>query len=297
MHLTVPDWQAITAALADNDALGAVRDARRVSGGDISDAWRLETSNKTFFVKTGPLSGLTLFESEADGLNELASANAVRVPKVLACGTAAQDAFIALEWLDFAPPSAQAERQLGEQLAKLHQHTSAQHGWHRDNTIGYTPQENPWTDDWVGFFCEHRLRYQLQLAKAKGYGGELQSFGAELAQSLPGLFENYSPPPSLLHGDLWGGNWATVDGGPIIFDPAVYYGDRETDIAMTDLFGGFGPAFYAAYESAWPLDDGHQRRRPLYQLYHVLNHLNLFGRGYLNKAEGMTKSLLRSIGG
>lgn len=296
MQLSVPDWQTIAEALPGHKTQGAIRDARRVSGGDISDAWRLDIGDETFFIKTGPLSGLALFESEADGLRELAAANAVRVPKVLACGTAAQEAFIALEWLDFDPPTVQAERQLGEQLAKMHRHTAPQHGWYRDNTIGHTPQENPWTDDWIGFFCEQRLRYQLQLAKDKGYRGELQSFGAELAKSLPRLFDNYEPVPSLLHGDLWGGNWATVDGGPIVFDPAVYYGDRETDIAMTDLFGGFGPAFYAAYQSAWPLYDGHERRRPLYQLYHVLNHLNLFGRGYLNKAVTMTKSLLGSIG-
>jgi fructosamine-3-kinase len=112
---------------------------------------------------------------------------------------------------------------------------------------------------------------------------------------VAGFFENYEPAPSLLHGDLWAGNAASVDGAPVIFDPAVHYGDRESDIAMTRLFGGFGESFYEAYNEAWPLDEGYRQREPLYQLYHVLNHLNLFGGAYLGRAESLIARLLGSI--
>src|SRR5262249_29793225 len=157
---------------------------------------------------------------------------------------------------------------------------------HRVNTIGMTPQINEADSDWIRFFRERRLRYQLDLAVGNGYGGDLQKQGAQLLERMHGLFAGHRPQPSLLHGDLWGGNWgATADGTPVIFDPAVYFGDREADIAMTRLFGGFDTSFYGAYESAWPLEAGWQARTTLYNLYHVLNHLNLFGAGYLSQAE------------
>ena len=132
----------------------------------------------------------------------------------------------------------------------------------------------------------------MELAARNGYGGELSQKGADLIARLPELFTGYAPEASLLHGDLWGGNWASTGGEPVIFDPAVYYGDRESDLAMTRLFGGFSPRFYEAYEATWPLADGYQRRILLYQLYHVLNHLNLFGRGYLGRALGLMNELL-----
>ena len=146
-------------------------------------------------------------------------------------------------------------------------------------------------DGWVDFFREHRLRFQLNLAAQNGYGGELQQLGAGLAERLPELFDGYEPVASLCHGDLWGGNWGVADGEPVIFDPAVYYGDRESDIAMTMLFGGFGRSFYRAYEQAWPMERGNERRLRLYQLYHVLNHLNLFGSGYLRQALELLRKL------
>ena len=148
------------------------------------------------------------------------------------------------------------------------------------------------SDNWIEFFREYRLGYQLKLAVANGYGGELTERGAEVSDRLPELFKGYEPQASLLHGDLWGGNWGSVDGEPVIFDPAVYYGDRESDIAMTMLFGGFGKAFYNAYESSWPMAHGHEKRLKLYQLYHVLNHLNLFGISYLREAEQLVRFYL-----
>ena len=169
--------------------------------------------------------------------------------------------------------------------------TSESHGWHRDNTIGLTHQPNSCCDDWGRFFRGQRLDHQLRLAQEKGYGGELQEAGQRLSAELDCLFDSYRPQASLLHGDLWGGNWAAVDGQPVIFDPAVYYGDRETDLAMSRLFGGFGDSFYAAYEESWPLADGFDVRCKLYQLYHVLNHLNLFGRTYMGRAMQLIREL------
>ena len=245
------------------------------------------------FVKTGPASQLESFEAEAEGLREISATATVRVPEVFDCGIEKGQAFIAMERLDFERASRANEAMLGEQLAALHRHVKEQYGWHRDNTIGPTPQHNPWTDDWVTFFRDHRLVFQLDLAARNGHGGELQSLGKQVAETLTGLFDGYVPDASLCHGDLWSGNWGVVDNVPVIFDPAVYYGDRESDIAMTMLFGGFGRNFYRAYNDTWPMADGHERRLKLYQLYHVINHLNLFGTGYLAQA----LSLMREIRG
>lgn len=268
--------------------------AARVSGGCINEAYRWHCDCGPIFVKVAPASSLAVFDSEAAGLDELRKINAVRVPAVLATGVTQSEAFLALEWVEFGTTSAAAERLLGEQLARQHGATSSTFGWHRANTIGTTPQINEPCSDWVEFFRERRLQYQLDLASRNGYRGRLQEEGAELLEKLETLFGSHRPQPSLLHGDLWGGNWATdIHGAPVIFDPAVYYGDREADLAMTRLFGGFGNAFYEAYEAAWPPAPGAEVRVTLYNLYHVLNHLNLFGEGYLGQAQSLISRLLK----
>jgi fructosamine-3-kinase len=243
------------------------------------------------FIKTGPVSALPMFEAEADGLTELRKTGAIRVPKVISCGISEGKSYIALERLSLQRPDVLIERRFGEQLANLHHHTAERFGWFRDNTIGQTPQINSWSDDWPSFFLEHRFQYQLDLAAANGFSSDLAEPGSRLAERFADLFVGYEPVASLLHGDLWGGNWGCADAEPVTFDPAVYYGDRETDIAMTRLFGGFGPAFYEAYEASWPLQPGHEQRLKLYQLYHVLNHLNIFGRPYLGRAKQLITEL------
>jgi fructosamine-3-kinase len=290
----MPDWGSIAAQLESAGIDSRGERPRPVSGGDISAAWRLQTASGDIFLKTGPASSFDMFQAEAEGLEELAVAKAIRVPAVHAVGEDGTSAFVAIEWLEFGRQGEAVERQLGNQLAELHRTVKDRFGWHRDNTIGLTPQHNPWSDNWVDFYREHRLRYQLQLAAENGYGGELQSAGTRLLKRLPAFFDGYEPVASLLHGDLWGGNWAACGSEPVIFDPAVYFGDRETDVAMTRLFGGFGRAFYAAYEASWPLAPGHEQRLYLYQLYHVLNHLNLFGSGYLGRAMQLIQALLKS---
>lgn len=289
----MPDWSPIMERL--NQAGIAVKnDARPVpiGGGDISAAWRLSGDERDIFLKTGRSTSLPMFTAEAEGLAELASAKALRVPEVLSVDQVSDTAFLALEWMPFERADGHVERRFGEQLALMHRKTANRFGWHRDNTIGLTPQHNAWSADWAAFFAEHRLGYQLELAAGNGYSGELQSKGRQLLKRLPVFLEGYDPVPSLLHGDLWGGNWACSGGEPVVFDPAVYYGDRETDLAMTRLFGGFGRPFYEAYEAAWPLVPGSHERQILYQLYHVLNHLNLFGSSYMGRALALTSELL-----
>ena len=290
----MPDWSSIVEALrAAGVNVTGTPAPRPVGGGDISAAWRLETEDRPLFLKTGPASSFDMFAAEAEGLAELAAPGVIRVPGVIACDIRADTAFVALEWLDFERPTRDTESRLGEQLAALHGVTRERFGWHRDNTIGLTPQHNDWADDWVAFFREQRLGFQLRLAADHGFTGSLQEQGARLMKRLPVYFEAYRPAASLLHGDLWGGNWASCRGEPVIFDPAVYFGDRESDLAMTRLFGGFGAAFYEAYEASAPLAAGHRERSDLYQLYHVLNHLNLFGSAYLGRAQDLMRGLLK----
>lgn len=292
----MPDWAAIREALAGTGVrIDEGQAPRPVAGGDINEAWRLDTDTTPLFIKTGPASAYDMYVAEAAGLEEIDAAGAVRVPGVVAVGNTGRDAFLALEWLDIGRPTAASDRKLGARLAALHRETADRFGWQRDNTIGRTPQPNPWTDDWVEFFREHRLRFQLELAAKAGHRGEIQSLGGRLCDELPSFFDGYDVIPSLLHGDLWGGNRAAVgDDEPVIFDPATYYGDRESDLAMTMLFGRFDAGFYDAYRNAWPLAAGYQRRVELYQLYHLLNHLNLFGRGYAGSVLSCLRSLCRN---
>lgn len=288
----MPGWQAIFETLGRHGIDVDERSTpRAVGGGDISAAWRIAAESGPIFLKTGNAAAFDMLDSQADGLRELEQAAAVRVPKVLASGLAGKDSFLALEWLSFQRPGAETARMLGTRLAAQHRVCRERFGWHRDNTIGNTPQVNTCDDNWVRFFRDWRLCFQLELAARNGYTGELQDEGRRLAERIERFFDNYDPEPSLLHGDLWGGNWAEINDEPVIFDPAVYFGDRESDIAMTKLFGGFASEFYQAYEGAWPLAGGHEKRLLLYQLYHMLNHLNLFGGSYLGRALALIREL------
>ena len=232
-----------------------------------------------------------MFIAEAAGLDAIAATGTLRVPRTVAHGVADDQGYLVLEYLELG--SRGNARLLGERLAAMHRCTADQFGLAGDNFIGTTLQPNARTDDWVEFWRRHRLGFQLRLAARNGYGGRLQSLGEQLLDALPAVFAGYSPLPSLLHGDLWSGNHGFLaDGAPAIFDPATYYGDRECDLAMTELFGGYPANFYAAYRTAWPLDPGYATRRDLYNLYHILNHANLFGGGYATQAEQMMQRLL-----
>jgi fructosamine-3-kinase len=292
------DFAAIAAQIArSSGARCTPAPGRALSGGSINACYRWPTDSGPLFVKVGERAALAAFEAEAAGLAELAAARALRVPRVLAAGCAEAASFLALEWIEAAPPDEDAERRLGAGLAALHAVRASAFGWGRDNTIGRTPQLNGWSDDWAAFFRERRLRPQLTLAMQRGFGELLGRRGDELLESVPELLAGHLPVASLLHGDLWGGNWlSTGVGEPVIFDPAVYYGDRETDVAMTRLFGGFGEAFHRAYQQAAPLSAGAATRAELYNLYHVLNHANLFGGGYPRQARALIERLLGRLG-
>jgi protein-ribulosamine 3-kinase len=291
------NWQIISEQIeAATGQAFTVVSSQAVSGGDINSAFRLKGHDKTYFVKLNRTDLAAMFEAEFAGLMEMASAQALRVPAAIAAGSTADHAFLVLENIEFGASSKASERLLGRQLARLHAVKQPYFGWHRDNTIGSTRQPNGQHNDWLSFWREQRLGFQLKLAASNGYGGRLQASGERLLGDLAALFDSYAPEPSLLHGDLWAGN-AAVDrqGLPVIFDPACYYGDREADLAMTELFGGFGRDFYAAYREAWPLDQGYSVRKTLYNLYHILNHLNLFGGGYLRQAESMMAMLQAEV--
>jgi protein-ribulosamine 3-kinase len=268
-----------------------------VSGGCINTSAMLEGSGQRYFVKLNDAARLDMFVAESEGLTEIVNSNSVRVPQPVCTGTHAEQAYLVLEYLDIGHSSDTSDELLGRQLAAMHRTTCPRFGWRRANTIGSTPQINTLENDWLTFYREHRLRFQLELAAQNGYGDNLRRRGELLLEKLAGFFSGYQPPPSLLHGDLWGGNHSALDDAtPVIFDPAVYYGDRETDLAMTELFGGYGPRFYDAYHDAWPLDPGCRVRRDLYNLYHVLNHLNLFGGGYRGQALQLIERLLGESG-
>jgi protein-ribulosamine 3-kinase len=269
-----------------------------VSGGSIHRCYRWRCGDIQLFVKVADRGGGAGLEAEAKGLLALAEAHAVRVPAVLARGGAGRSTFLALEWIESQPAGRAAERALGEQLAVQHQVTGAQFGFADDNFIGRTSQPNGWLADWTEFFRERRLRHQLALAARNGFAQLLEQPGARLLESVAALLAGHEPQASLLHGDLWAGNWlANEQDEPVIVDPAVYYGDRETDLAMTRLFGGFGRAFYDAYLAAAPLPAGHAVRAELYNLYHVLNHANLFGGAYARQARASIDRLLAEVRG
>lgn len=262
-----------------------------IGGGSINSAYRVRGRSGRLFVKVNRADMLTMFEAEAAGLKALRNAEACAVPEVEALGATASHAYLALGWIELASGGALAEARLGRELAKQHAVGSATFGWFRDNTIGATPQPNLEDSDWLGFWRKQRLGHQSSLAVANGLPAELARGLERLSENLEFWLGDYRPKPSLLHGDLWGGNWgSTADGTPYLFDPAVYFGDREADLAMTRLFGGFGAAFYAAYEEQWPLAEGAAERVTLYNLYHLLNHFNLFGSAYLS---GIATSLER----
>lgn len=269
---------------------------RRLGGGSINEAWLLESSDSQYFVKVNQPQLLDMFEAEAEGLNEISAARAIKVPGVVSFGLADGVSYIAMEYVACSGGRSGSPRLLGEQLAAMHRYTADRYGWHRDNSIGSTPQPNTQSDNWIDFLREQRLGFQLELANRKGASRQLYRKGMALLPELAFFFGDYVPEPSLLHGDLWSGNYAfSMSGEPLIFDPAVYYGDREADIAMTELFGGFPGEFYSAYRESWPLDPGYRQRKTLYNLYHILNHFNLFGGGYEGQAISMLEGLGRAL--
>lgn len=259
-----------------------------VQGGWINHALVLSDGEQRYFIKLNQAVCADMFAAEATGLAIMAGTGAVRVPGVITHGSIGEHSFIALEYLDLCRPGEAAEKLFGKALAAMHRQTTTRFGLDFDNTIGSTPQQNTWHEHWPDFYLEQRLRPIFRLAGSKY--PDLEQYFGPLLTKLPDFFREYQPRPSLVHGDLWSGNRAADrHGQPVLFDPALYWGDREVDLAMSELFGGFSEAFYRAYDEAWPIDCGYRRRKPLYQLYFYLNHIYLFG----DNQPGYTRELIK----
>jgi fructosamine-3-kinase len=296
---------AVTGALARavsdaTEVLFEITAIEAVTGGCIHTAMKITGEmageSRDFFAKVNEAENAAMFASEADGLRALHGAHAVIVPRVIVNGADDEHSWIVLEWLELGPLDEKAGAHLGVSLAVQHRKPHAKFGWATDNFIGRTPQANGWSEDWLAFWREKRLMAQLRLAARNRLPSRMIDRGERLAADCSAFFTTYTPEKSLLHGDLWGGNAAAIEGvTPVMFDPAVYVGDREADIAMTELFGGFPKDFLAAYRAAWALDDGYATRRNFYNLYHVLNHANLFAGNYVRQAEESIERLIAEI--
>ena len=270
-----------------------IEQRRSVTGGCINQGYAVSDSQHTYFLKINQASNLDMFEAEALGLKQMAATQTITVPLPICTGIAENSSYIVLEWLQFARSASTASwTEMGRKLAAMHKAGgSPKFGWDRNNTIGSTPQLNPWTENWGEFFAESRIGYQLSLAKRRGANFLNES---DILKTIRAILAETQPQPSLVHGDLWSGNAAVLETGePVILDPATYWGDREVDIAMTELFGGFPAAFYRGYEEIWALEEGYQQRKTIYNLYHILNHFNLFGGGYESQAARMIQQIFK----
>jgi len=266
-----------------------------VSGGSIANGCRLETSETSYFLKFGDSTVAKTFPGEVAGLDALRDAcESLMVPDVVEMQTGDDDlpGFLLMEWINAGRQGRRFWEHFGRGLAQTHRTTNERYGFETSNYIGRLPQTNDWNEDWPAFFRTQRLEPQVERAQASGrwqkeWDEDLDQVYLRLPEMLPAR-----PPASILHGDLWKGNFMiTATGDPALIDPATYYGHREADLAMTELFGGYDEMFYRAYRDAWPLKDGYENRRDIYNLYHLINHLNHFGRSYA----GSVKKTLRRI--
>ncbi|MDJ0728763.1 MAG: fructosamine kinase family protein [Crocosphaera sp.] len=287
-------WTQISQHISETTGKSfTVETQKSVSGGCINQGYCLIGSDVKYFVKINHASKVEMFAAEALGLKEMAQTQTIRVPKPICWGMTERSSYIVLEWLEFGRSSNHSWEEMGRNLAKMHNYQGkSKFGWSQNNTIGSTQQVNNWAEKWANFFADYRIGFQLKLAARKG-----RNFGNynQIVEKVRQILSKVNPQPSLVHGDLWSGNVAVTEvGEPVILDPATYYGDREVDIAMTELFGGFPAAFYRGYNEIFPLDQGYRKRKTLYNLYHILNHFNLFGGGYGSQANFMIQEVLKS---
>ena len=264
-------------------------DIREVPDGDSHKAFKISDGKRRFFVKINDKNQLTNFEAECAGLEHLQKAELFRVPQAICLGTVSNHSFLVLEHINMQPGSKKAWFEFGQNLAQLHKlQTQQMYGWQEDNFIGLTPQPNKWRKKWGTFFAEQRIGFMLQLLAEKGH--KLADID-HVVDSVKQLLAGHNPSPAMLHGDLWQGNTGFHNDEAVLFDPAFYFGDREAELAMTELFNRFPANFYHGYEDVWALDVDYQYRKPIYQLYHILNHALLFGGQYLISAKSNLKNL------
>lgn len=283
-------WHFISEQISEQTGQEFIcNDIHDISTGGGHRAFMISDGKRRFFVKVNDKYLLDNFEAEAEGLKHFHQVNLFRVPQLICIGTVSEHSFLVLEYINLTDGNEQSWFEFGHKLALLHQsHTQQMYGWQEDNFIGLTYQPNQWHKKWNQFFAEQRIGFMLQLLAEKGH--KLVDID-EVVKSVSNLLAGHSPISSMLHGDLWRGNIGFCKEQAVIFDPALYFGDRETDIAMTELFGKFPHSFYAGYEQTWPLEDDYQYRKSVYQLYHLLNHALLFGGNYLQSADVLLKTL------
>ncbi len=265
-----------------------------VTGGDICQSFKVQISEtESYFIKTQEASLRSMFEAEQTGLHALRQHTDLHIPKPLGILQQKDTLFFAMTFLDFQQPHDPGQRKLGRELAALHRNENHRHGFESDNFIGLTPQKNAWMNSWTNFWIRCRLDPQFERLKEKGVASDFLKTAERFCDKATLILEGHNPTPSFLHGDLWSGNYGIcTDGVPALYDPAVYFGDRETDLAMTELFGGFSQGFYDAYNEAWPLDSGYKERKTFYNIYHILNHANIFGGRYLAQAQSEMEAFL-----
>ena len=291
-QMTVPEHSSVEEAIshATGDKF-ELEKSSSLSGGSINRSQCIRGKDgREFFCKENDISFLPFFEAEARALKEISETHTINVPQVISVGRTDAESFLVLEFIKEGSSSSKSQELMGRQLACLHKIKQPFFGWVCDNCIGATPQPNPQSQNWIDFYREYRLEHQLKLVSQRGGFFDKTD---ELLNNLEFFFEGYKPCPSLLHGDLWGGNASQdTSGNPFIYDVASYYGDREADIAFTYMFGGFSSSFYKAYEKEYPLNPGFNVRKTLYNLYHELNHFNLFGGGYASSSQSSINQLV-----
>lgn len=285
-------WQAISKQLSETLMFSFdITEKVKVHGGDISNCYMISDGEQRYFIKINERDFISRFEAEAECIKALRKSSTVSLPELVHVGKSKEHSFLILNYLPTKPMDDPKQSYLfGQQLANLHAWgEQKEYGFDFDNYLGSTLQPNKWDKKWSRFFAEQRIGWQLQLMREKGI--ELVDI-SDFTRLVQDRLQSHTPRPSLLHGDLWNGNVACSAFGPICYDPASYWGDRECDVAMTELFQGFLPEFYQGYQSILPLDSSYEERKDIYNLYHVLNHYNLFGGHYLDMAERAVNKIL-----
>lgn len=283
-----PVWLRIADCLDE-----PIQTIRRLSHGGFSSTFKVSCGSTQYFVKF--CEDFDALASEYDGLSALADSHTIRVPRPVLLESLDPISALAVEFIELEKPRSRYHA-LADKLHAMHSQHGTAFGWHRNNYIGQSPQVNTQCNNWLEFFLNHRIMYQLELAFQNGYLDKTHSLGERLPDAVTEILRHHQPKPSLLHGDLWYGNLGfDPHGTPIIFDPAVYFGDFETDLAMTALFGGLPNSFYSMYQNLHPMADDWKLRESVYNLYHILNHLNIFGRGYLSHAKNLMASIVSEV--
>lgn len=289
-------WQTLEAVISSHTQTDfTLVNKTSVAGGDVNESYKLiGQDGGEYFVKINAAHLADMFAKEAQGLDVLIKPSVIEVPKAIAYGEAQQYSFLVMPYISMGRRGKVED--FANALAKLHMTTHAEFGFAHDNYIGKTPQKNTWSKDWGAFFAEQRIGFQLAILERQGVSNRLIKRGRTLIPKLADYLNQHNPKPALVHGDLWSGNYSFVENGkPVIYDPACYFGCHEVDLAMLELFGNPGAAFFSAYQDVYLIAEGYELRKQAYNLYHILNHANFFAGSYVDQSQWMIDELLDLI--